>query len=123
MSNTLSFYVTDPAISADFYARVLGRPAVQQSPTFAMFILDSGLALGLWQKDGVLPAPADLPGACDLGFKVDHARIEAMHAEWRDMGVKILMPPTDQDFGNSFVAADPDGHRLRVYALAEEAAA
>lgn len=123
MSNTLLLYVTDPAISANFYSRVLGRPAVEQSPTFALFILDSGLALGLWQKDGIVPAPTNLPGSCDLGFKVDHARIESMHAEWRDKGAQILMPPTDLDFGRSFVAADPDGHRLRVYALADEAAA
>ena len=32
----------------------------------------------------------------------------------------IAFPPTDLDFGRSFVALDPDGHRLRVYAVAEE---
>ncbi|WP_338112929.1 hypothetical protein [Sphingomonas sanguinis] len=29
----------------------------------------------------------------------------------------MLMPPTDRPFGRSFVALDPDGHRVRVYAL------
>ncbi|WP_374468302.1 hypothetical protein [Ferrovibrio sp.] len=28
----------------------------------------------------------------------------------------ILQPPTAMDFGYTFLAADPDGHRLRVFA-------
>ena len=35
-------------------------------------------------------------------------------------GASIALPPTDPDFGRSFVALDPDGHRLRVYAIAED---
>lgn len=35
-------------------------------------------------------------------------------------GATIALPPTELDFGRSFVAVDPDGHRLRVYALTEE---
>jgi hypothetical protein len=27
----------------------------------------------------------------------------------------ILQPPTEMDFGRTFTAADPDGHRLRVF--------
>ena len=27
-------------------------------------------------------------------------------------------PPTDMDFGHTFVALDPDGHRLRVFSPA-----
>lgn len=120
MSNTLLLYVADPAISADFYTKVLARTPVEQSPTFALFILDSGLALGLWRNDGVVPAPVARPGACELGFKVPHGRLSQMHSEWQDLGVTIALPPTDLDFGTSFVATDPDGHRLRVYALADD---
>lgn len=120
MSNILLLYVANPAISADFYAKVLARAPVEQSPTFALFILDSGLALGLWRKDGVVPAPVAQPGACDLGFKVPKDRLGQLHSEWQQLGVTIALPPTDLDFGTSFVATDPDGHRLRVYALAED---
>lgn len=123
MSNTLLLYVTDPAASAAFYRQILGRPPVEQSPGFALFALGSGLALGLWRKDRVAPAAASQPGACDLGFKVDPAQIDQTYAEWRAMGVTVLMPPTDLDFGRSFVVADPDRHRLRVYALAGDGAA
>lgn len=120
-TNTLLLYVVDPATSARFYAELLGVQPVEQSPTFALFILPSGLALGLWSKDGVEPAPAASGGGSELGVKLaSAAAIDQTHAEWSAKGVTIALPPTDLDFGRSFVALDPDGHRLRVYAVAEE---
>jgi predicted enzyme related to lactoylglutathione lyase len=118
-SNILLLYVTDVASSARFYSDLLGQDPAEISPTFALFILPSGLALGLWTKTGVEPAPAAVAGCCDLGFKVESpAMVDARHETWAKQGATILLPPTDLDFGRSFVAADPDGHRLRVYALA-----
>ena len=120
-SNSILLYVTDATTSAGFYTRLLGQEPVEASPTFAMFILPSGLGLGLWSKTGVEPASGAAGGGCDIGFKVDKAAVvDAMHADWRGKGATIALPPTDLDFGRSFVAADPDGHRLRVYALSEE---
>ncbi|MBB2671410.1 UNVERIFIED_ORG: putative enzyme related to lactoylglutathione lyase [Rhizobium esperanzae] len=46
--------------------------------------------------------------------------VDATHADWQAKGANIVMAPTDLDFGRSFVAADPHGHRLRVYTVAEE---
>ena len=120
-SNILLLYVNDPAQSAAFYAKVLARDPVEQSPTFALFILESGMTLGLWRKDSVVPAPDTDPGACELGCKVDHDQVRQIHDDWRQQGVTISLSPTDLDFGTSFVATDPDGHRLRVYARAESA--
>ena len=120
-SNIILLYVTDAPTSASFYAKLLGQEPVEASPTFAMFILPSGLGLGLWGKTGVEPAPVEAGGGCDIGFKVDTpAVVDATHADWRGKGATIALPPTDLDFGRSFVAVDPDGHRLRVYALNEE---
>jgi predicted enzyme related to lactoylglutathione lyase len=39
-----------------------------------------------------------------------------MHAEWKRRGLTIVQAPTRLDFGTTFVAVDPDGHRLRVFA-------
>lgn len=120
-TNTLLLYVTDPATSARFYTDLLGIQPVEQSPTFALFILPSGLALGLWGKDGVEPAPAAGGGGNELGFKMTSAAlIDQTHAEWSAKGATIALSPTDLDFGRSFVALDPDGHRLRIYAVADE---
>ncbi|MBB4191739.1 catechol 2,3-dioxygenase-like lactoylglutathione lyase family enzyme [Rhizobium aethiopicum] len=120
-SNSILLFVTDAQKSASFYARLLGQDPVEASPTFAMFILPSGLALGLWGKAGVEPAPAAAGGGCEVGFKVATAdMVDRLHAEWQGKSAAILLPPTDLDFGRSFVAADPDGHRLRVYNVAED---
>jgi predicted enzyme related to lactoylglutathione lyase len=40
------------------------------------------------------------------------------HADWSKRGLTIAQPPTQMDFGHTFVALDPDGHRLRVFAPA-----
>jgi catechol 2,3-dioxygenase-like lactoylglutathione lyase family enzyme len=119
-TNMLILYVTDPAASARFYAGLLDREPVDASPTFVFLILESGLALGLWKKDGVQPAPVTGRGGCELGFKMaDAAAVDAVHAAWQGKGAVVAQPPVDLDFGRSFVALDPDGHRLRVYALAD----
>jgi catechol 2,3-dioxygenase-like lactoylglutathione lyase family enzyme len=118
--NSILLYMTNATKSAGFYARLLGQEPVEASATFAMFILPSGLGLGLWGKAGVEPAPSAAGGGCDIGFKVGAPEmVDALHAEWQGKGATILMQPTDLDFGRSFVAADPDGHRLRVYTVVE----
>ncbi len=51
-------YVDDPTASAAFYADLLGQPPAEQSPTFAMFPLPSGIGLGLWSRHTVEPTAA-----------------------------------------------------------------
>ena len=43
------------------------------------------------------------------------AAVDATHADWKERGLPILQSPTEMDFGRTFVAGDPDGHRLRVF--------
>lgn len=110
-------YVESPAASAAFYADLLGLPPVEASPTFAMFALKPGLMLGLWSRDTVEPAASATGGGAEIAFTVaDAAAVAARHADWQAKGLPILQAPVDLDFGHSFVAADPDGHRLRVFA-------
>ena len=111
------FYVADPLASARFYASLLGQPAVEESPTFALFALRPGAMLGLWKRDEVKPAPAGAPGALELDFTMDSAKaVLDYHSEWVKRGLKIAQEPVEMDFGHTFVALDPDGHRLRVLA-------
>ncbi len=112
----LLLYVDRPEASAAFYGALLGRPPVETSPTFALFILDGGVKLGLWSRHTVEPAAQLTGGGGELCFAVDTpAEVDARHADWRDRGLTILQPPVDLDFGHTFVAADPDGHRLRIF--------
>jgi catechol 2,3-dioxygenase-like lactoylglutathione lyase family enzyme len=121
-ANIVLLYVTSPEASARFYAALLGRQPLEASPTFVLFPLAPGLALGLWRKDGVEPAAAAPGGGSEIGFKVEGAEaVDAAHSDWRAKGASIALPPTDLDFGRTFVALDPDGHRLRVYAPSDEA--
>jgi predicted enzyme related to lactoylglutathione lyase len=54
-----------------------------------------------------------------VAFTADNANaVDTLHAEWSRRGLKIAQPPTSMDFGRTFVALDPDGHRLRVFARA-----
>jgi predicted enzyme related to lactoylglutathione lyase len=116
--NFVILYVSDAAASASFYARLLGRPPAEASPGFAMFALDGGTMLGLWRADGVAP-PATPPGGAELAFTVgDDGAVRATHADWLARGLDVLQPPTPMDFGFTFTARDPDGHRLRVFAPA-----
>jgi predicted enzyme related to lactoylglutathione lyase len=114
--NFVLLYVSQPERSASFYAALLGKPPVETSPTFAMFALDSGVMLGLWAAHTVQPA-ASAAGGGELAFAMQgRAEVDALHADWAGRGLPIAQPPTTMDFGYTFVALDPDGHRLRVFA-------
>jgi catechol 2,3-dioxygenase-like lactoylglutathione lyase family enzyme len=115
--NFVILYVKDPSASTAFYADVLGRPPVEASPTFAMFALSSGVMLGLWSRANVAPAAVAAAGGTELGITVaDADAVRATHADWSRRKLPIAQAPTAMDFGYTFVALDPDGHRLRVFA-------
>lgn len=114
--NFLILYVVQPLASAAFYAELLGRPAIETSPTFALFALKSGVMLGLWSKHTVEPAAVATGGGAELAFALgSQEAVDATHDVWRGRGLPILEAPVSLDFGYTFVALDPDGHRLRVF--------
>lgn len=114
--NFVLAYVADAPKSAALYGKLLGAEPVESSANWAMFALPNGLALGLWSRSEVEPK-ATLPGGMELGFPVaDDAAVASTRAIWAGLGLKIIQEPTKMDFGLTFTAADPDGHRLRVFA-------
>jgi catechol 2,3-dioxygenase-like lactoylglutathione lyase family enzyme len=115
--NFFILYVNDPLASAAFYEKLLGRAPVQAQSTFALFVLEGGIKLGLWSRHTVEPAAKATGGGHELCFHViAKARVDEIHAEWCALGLPIAQPPTEMDFGRTFVALDPDQHRLRVFA-------
>ncbi|OMJ33895.1 drug:proton antiporter [Sphingomonas sp. Sph1(2015)] len=116
-TTTILLHIADMGVSTDFYRGILGRDPVDAGDAFTLFALDSGTTLGLWRRDVIEPVADGESGAIELGFWRNHDGVDACHADWLGKGVAMLMPPTDRPFGRSFVALDPDGHRLRVYAL------
>jgi catechol 2,3-dioxygenase-like lactoylglutathione lyase family enzyme len=116
--NFVILYVDSPERSGAFYGALLGRQPVETSPTFVLFVLDKGFKLGLWSRHTVEPAAAAAGGGFEIVFHLEApAAVDAAHADWAERGLTILQAPTDMDFGRTFVALDPDNHRLRVYWL------
>jgi predicted enzyme related to lactoylglutathione lyase len=113
-------YVADPQASARLYGKLLDAQHVESSPTFVLFPLENGRMLGLWKTSDAVPA-ADFHGSSsELAFRVgSDAEVDALHGKWREAGLRILQAPAKVDFGYTFTAADPDGHRLRVFARGE----
>lgn len=103
--NFLLLHVEDHAASAAFYAELLEIPIIEQKSDFAMLPLRDGVMLGLWSRETVEPKSTGEAGASEIAWR----RLEATR-------LTIIQVPTRVSFGTTFVALDPDGHRLRVFA-------
>lgn len=115
--NLVILYVGNPLTSAAFYSELLDIEPVESSPTFVMFALESGAMLGLWSRNTVRPPASMTGGGGELAFSVaDAEAVRTMHAKWSKRGLMIAQAPIEMEFGPTFVALDPDGHRLRVFA-------
>lgn len=113
-------YVDQPSRSADFYARLFDLQPQELSPTFAMLKFGSGMRLGLWSRHTAEPAVEMTGGGGELAVLLENFdALDACYARWQALGLPILQAMTDMDFGRTFVALDPDGHRLRAYVVTE----
>lgn len=114
-------YVANPTRSALFYRELFGREPVEESPTFAMFVFESGARLALWSSATVEPAVTQPAGAMELAFALpDDDAVDRLSAEWLARGLPLIQAPTKMEFGYTCMALDPDGHRLRLYYPAPE---
>jgi predicted enzyme related to lactoylglutathione lyase len=115
LPNLVLLYVEDPAISAAFYERLLGRPPAEAFPTYVAFAFENGVALGLWSTSAKDFVSSGTGHRAELAFMVDDDdAVDAVYAQWQAAGITIEQEPMTAAFGRTFVALDPDGHRLRV---------
>ena len=115
--NYLLLAVANPAASKTFYTSLLGIEPVQNSPTFVLYVLPNGIKIGLWVANEIEPKPR-AAGGVEISFSEDdEAAVRATYEDWKGKA-SILQEPTQMDFGFTFVAEDPDGHRLRIFSLA-----
>ena len=104
-------YVEDVNTSTAFYRRALGEEPVETFEGFAVFALTEDVT------HGIDPAAVGAPGSVELSMS--HATrddVDRLHRSWSELGFPMALEPTELAFGYTFVATDPDGHRLRVCA-------
>ncbi len=111
-------FVEDPLQSGAFYSQILNRKPLEEAPTFVMFALENGVMLGLWSRKTAEPTVIATGGGSEIAFGDEN--VDLVYKKWTDLGIPMAQEPTDMDFGRTFVALDPDGHRIRVYRLKEE---
>ncbi|MCA0998756.1 VOC family protein [Alloyangia pacifica] len=112
--NLVILYVSEPLESAKFYEQIIGKPPVG-FPTYQAFEFDNGLTLGLWSTSAKNFVSGGEGHRSELAFQVESANIvKDLYAQWREHGVEIEQELEEAVFGLTFVALDPDGHRIRV---------
>ncbi|TFH54060.1 phenazine biosynthesis protein [Actinomyces viscosus] len=115
--NSVILYVSAVETSTAFYRRVLGSDPVETYPGFSVFELSGGVTLGLQAADEIEPAAEPYVGGGELSLSnVERVDVDRLYAQWKTLGIPMVLKPTVLEFGYTFVATDPDGHRLRVCA-------
>ena len=99
------------ARSRDFYRDVLTlKVGTDAFPEWVDFDLGEGKRLGLHPLSDTL---AVRPGSLQLGFHVEN--VDALIADARTAGVRVLQDPYEQSYGRVAVIADPDGYVIQVF--------
>jgi hypothetical protein len=79
------------------------------------FKFPNGLSFGLWSVKAKNFVSGGSGHRAELAFIVpNESAVYALHARWRNAGVQIEQDLQEAVFGLTFVALDPDGHRIRV---------
>lgn len=114
--NFIILYVANPPESARFYSRLLGTKPIEESSNFVQFALSDGMMLGLWNREEVTPAVQAPAGGTELAIAVESREVvDAALADFRAAGARVVLEPTELDFGYGFAVRDPDGHPIRVF--------
>ena len=113
--NLLILYVADTARSRAFYEQLLEKAPTSNFPSFVSFELANQLHLGLWSEQAPNFNSAGTGQRMEVGYLVEtETLVDATYQRWQALGITIEQPLARAVFGLTFVALDPDGHRLRV---------
>ncbi|MDF1757075.1 MAG: VOC family protein [Legionellaceae bacterium] len=113
-------YVDDLVISNQFYQDLLGINPINASTTFSIFTLSNGMNLALKAKHSVIPPTKANASNGELAFTLDNnKKMDELFTKWQTRGITVIFPPSQEPFGYTFVAVDPDGNRLRAVSALE----
>lgn len=112
--NLFLLYVENPLSSASFYEELFECAPKASFPTYVAFEFGD-MTIALWSTSAKNFVSGGTGHRSELALMVpdDHA-VRALHDRWKSGGVAIEQPLHEAVFGLTFVALDPDGHRIRV---------
>ena len=112
--NLQLLYVTDIQRSTARYRRWFAADPVFASPRYVAFSAGGEALFALW-SGGDAPH-ADVPRFVETGIMLaSDAEVDQLYQAWRaDPDLRIAQPPSTEVYGRTFLALDPDGHRIRV---------
>ena len=101
--------------SAEFLARILGRPAPRAFLHFEIVDLDNGVSLDFMEKDGPIAPQHYAFLVSDADFDAGFARIRDEGREFWANPAKTRPNEVNTHFGGRGVYFDdPDGHKLEL---------
>jgi hypothetical protein len=79
------------------------------------FSFENGFTFSLWSKQAKNFVSGGTGHRSELSFMVENEEtVREIYKQWGEMGVTIEQDLHEAAFGLTFVALDPDGHRIRV---------
>lgn len=113
--NLVLFYVRDPLESAAFYKKLFDREPSAVFPTYVAFAFPNGFTFSLWSTSAKNFLSLGTGSRSELAFIVGSDKeIRRLREKWGRLDVPIEQELAQAVFGLTFVALDPDGHRIRV---------
>ena len=113
--NQFIFYVQNPLESTKFYEKIFLKKPDLITPNYVSFSFENGLYFSLWSTQAKNFVSGGTGHRSELAYLVpDEASVRELRKQWVELGVIIEEDLFEAIFGLTFVALDPDGHRIRV---------
>ena len=113
--NLLIFYVEDPLVSAAFYEKIFRIKPEASYPTYVAFSFEKRFTFSLWSKHAKNFVSGGEGHRSELSFMVENEEeVRKLRKIWGQLNVEIEQELHVAVFGLTFVALDPDNHRIRV---------
>ena len=113
--NLVIFYVENPQKSSRFYEQIFARSPVDFYPSWVSFTFENGLHFGLWSNKAINFISGGVGHRSEFSFMVANEKIvQDLYDKWKMLDIFIEQEIHQAVFGLTFVALDPDGHRIRV---------
>lgn len=101
--------------SATFYEKIFKTTPVASFPTYVAFSFANGFTFSLWSTQANNFVSGGQGHRSELAFMVPNDdQVRTLRNDWKELGVQIEQDLHEAVFGLTFVALDPDGHRIRV---------